>query len=99
MAEKWYPVIDYSKCSECGTCVEFCPHGVYDKVKSPSPVVVYPEGCIQGCHGCGNKCPEGAIEYVGDNTGWKPKNGKTEETSDCGCGCTCGEDIEGGCCS
>lgn len=31
MAKKWYPVIDILTCVECGTCVEFCPHGVYDK--------------------------------------------------------------------
>ena len=30
MAKKWYPVIDILTCVECGTCVEFCPHGVYD---------------------------------------------------------------------
>ena len=39
---------------------------VYDQRKAPTPVVVNPEGCIQGCHGCGNLCPNGAITYVGD---------------------------------
>lgn len=61
MAKKWYPVIDILSCVECGTCVNFCPHGVYDKKKSPVPVVVNSEGCIDHCHGCGNKCPQGAI--------------------------------------
>ena len=37
MAEKWYPVIDYSLCVECGTCSGFCPHGVYDMAKAPTP--------------------------------------------------------------
>lgn len=30
------------------------------------PVVVNPDGCIDHCHGCQKKCPEGAIAYVGD---------------------------------
>lgn len=31
MAKKWYPVVDVLSCTECGTCVNFCTHGVYDK--------------------------------------------------------------------
>lgn len=38
MAQKWYPVIDYVACVECGTCVNFCPHHVYNKTKAPTPV-------------------------------------------------------------
>lgn len=33
MAQKWYPVIDYVSCIECGTCSAKCPHGVYDSAK------------------------------------------------------------------
>lgn len=39
MAKKWYPVIDYQKCTECGTCISKCPHEVYDTVRALSPVV------------------------------------------------------------
>jgi NAD-dependent dihydropyrimidine dehydrogenase PreA subunit len=85
MAKIWYPVIDYSKCRECGSCVKKCGHGVYDPVKAPSPVVVHPESCIDHCHGCGNLCPQGAITYVGDNTGWFPPNGKSAEQSESCC--------------
>lgn len=67
MTKTWYPVIDYDECIECGICTNKCKHGVYDKTKMPRPVVVYPEGCIQGCHGCGKLCPQHAIQYVGDN--------------------------------
>ena len=74
MAINWYPVIDILTCIECGTCVNFCPHGVYDKQKSPIPVVVNPDGCIDHCHGCQKKCPAGAISYVGD-TGDHPIRG------------------------
>ncbi|MGN0505718.1 MAG: DUF2703 domain-containing protein [Lachnospiraceae bacterium] len=66
MAKKWYPVVDILACAECGTCVSFCPHGVYDKNRFPVPVVVKPDNCIDHCHGCQKKCPSGAISYVGD---------------------------------
>ena len=66
MAQKWYPVIDYVACVECGTCVNFCPHHVYNKTKAPTPVVEHPEMCVDHCHGCGNRCPQGAITYVGE---------------------------------
>jgi len=40
---------------------------VDDFKKIPTPVVVNPNGCIQGCHGCGNLCPtKKAIQYGGD---------------------------------
>ena len=89
MSKKWYPVIDYSECAECGTCVKFCPHAVYDVNKKPTPVVINLEDCVQGCHGCGNKCPKGAITYVGDNTGWTPPHGEKND-SELSCGCNCG---------
>lgn len=88
MAKSWYPVIDYLTCIECGTCVSKCPHNVYDKAKAPSPVVRRPEDCIDHCHGCGNRCPVGAITYVGDDTGWTPPNGNQESKEAC-CSCGC----------
>jgi len=54
--------------------------------KLPSPIVKRPEACINHCHGCGNRCPVGAITYTGDDTGWTPKKRvKTTKESDCGC--------------
>ena len=91
MSKKWYPVINYVVCAECGACIDKCAHGVYDNEKAPSPIVINGDGCIEGCHGCGNICPNGAITYVGDDTGWTPPNG---EDSDNSCGCGCG----GSCC-
>jgi len=82
MSKNWYPVIDYTSCTECGVCTEKCQHGVYDKAKAPTPVVIFPEGCIEGCKGCGDLCPNNAIQYVGD----------TISAGGCDCGCT------GGCC-
>lgn len=76
MSLKWYPVINYETCSECGACIEKCSHGVYEKNTS-TPKVIYPEGCIDGCHGCQKLCPTNSIEYVG------------EGPSDAGCVCSC----------
>ncbi|MDW2800179.1 4Fe-4S ferredoxin [Clostridium boliviensis] len=86
MSRKWYPVIDYTNCAECGSCIEMCSHGVYDAQKAPTPIVINENGCVEGCHGCGSLCPNGAITYVGDDTGWTPPNGVDDNTS-CGCGC------------
>jgi len=88
MAKTWYPVIDYLTCVECGICVTKCPHDVYDTAKAPSPIVKNPEACVDHCHGCGNRCPVGAIIYVGEDTEWTPPNGEpATEYSCCSCGC------------
>lgn len=80
MSKNWYPIIDFSLCSECLICINFCQHGVYDKEKD-IPAVINPENCIEGCRGCQNQCPEGAISYFGDNGSVNKGN--------CGCGCRC----------
>ena len=94
MAKTWYPVIDYLTCAECGVCIAKCQQGVYDSAKAPSPVVVNPDRCIDHCHGCGNKCPNGSITYVGDNTGWTPANGDRQQAEQSSCSCGCGEPSE-----
>lgn len=73
MAEKWYPMINSETCVDCNTCADFCHKSVFDKSKSGAEKVVYPVGCVDTCHGCGDLCPVGAITYFGDNTGWIPK--------------------------
>lgn len=98
MAQSWYPVVDILSCIECGTCTNFCPHGVYDKATAPVPVVIHPNGCVDHCHGCGNQCPVGAIRYVNDDTGWiaPALEGKPDDASlGCGCGCACGGNCNG----
>lgn len=92
MSKTWYPVIDYSLCEECGACITKCSHDVYDGEKASSPKVVFTEGCVEGCHGCGNLCPVGAITYVGENTGWTPPNEKKGDGCRCDCGCSSGCD-------
>ncbi len=66
MSERWDPVIDYEKCISCFSCVEFCPHDVYEVVDE-KVVVVRPENCVDFCKGClKGACPEKAISFVGD---------------------------------
>lgn len=79
MSATWYPVIDVEKCTECQACFNKCTHGVYE-LRGNRPVVVNPDGCVQGCTGCEKLCPTGAIDYVG--------RGSAIESS---CGCSCGE--------
>lgn len=86
MSKTWYPVIDYEKCIECCDCINKCKHGVYNSQKAPTPVVLMPENCIHGCHGCGNLCSVKAIHYVGDT-------GQGIGIDGCSCG-----DQQGGCC-
>lgn len=91
MSKTWYPVIDYSKCVECGACVARCPRGVYDTTKAPTPVVKNPELCADHGHGCGNNCPVGAITYLGEDTGWTPSRGEQSGNElCCSCGCETG---------
>jgi NAD-dependent dihydropyrimidine dehydrogenase PreA subunit len=82
MSKKWYPVLDYELCTACGACLRKCTHGVF-KDKGGMIVVVKPEGCIEGCHGCEKLCPSKAISYFGDTKGKSKKE-------DCGCSCDCG---------
>ena len=94
MSKTWYPVINYEDCIECGACFNKCSHEVF-KLKDKCPSVVNTEGCVKGCHGCGNLCPVGAIEYVGDDTGWVPP-GKKEAAEEASC---CEKDVNKSCCS
>ena len=66
MAKTWYPVIDYEKCVGCMTCVEFCPHDVYE-AKDDKPVVVNPDNCVEFCRACQKLCDAGAIRYAGSS--------------------------------
>lgn len=83
MSSSWYPVIDTDRCTECGVCVEFCKHGVYDK-GAAKPMVIGPEHCVEGCHGCQSKCAAEAITYFGEGT--------VKATDTCSCECSCNND-------
>ena len=100
MSKNWYPMINYENCTECGSCVEFCSHGVYDEEKAPTPKVINPEGCIEGCTGCAGICPADAITYFGDSEERKSGGGCCSGDCDCDGDCDCGDessDDECGC--
>lgn len=61
---KWFPTIDYDKCTGCLTCVNHCPHEVYKVYGNPpKPKVVNPYNCLVGCEACARICPSGAISF------------------------------------
>lgn len=58
----WYPIIDYSRCTACGQCADFCLFGVYDKTEQRVSVV-NPQGCKNNCPACARICPHTAIIF------------------------------------
>jgi len=60
--QAWYPVLDYSRCTSCGQCADFCLFGVYEK-KEGKVEVVNPDGCKINCPACARICPQIAIVF------------------------------------
>lgn len=60
---RWYPVIDYSRCTNCLECLDFCLFGVYGVNKADSILVEQPDNCKKGCPACSRVCPENAIIF------------------------------------
>ena len=53
----WYPKIDYRRCLKDLTCMNFCPHGVFEwDPKSHRPLVAHPYNCVPGCTSCADQC-------------------------------------------
>jgi NAD-dependent dihydropyrimidine dehydrogenase PreA subunit len=71
----WYPVIDYSRCTACGQCADFCLFGVYEKSENRI-TVTNPQGCKNNCPACARICPSSAIIFP------KYKNGGAVGGSD-----------------
>lgn len=63
VSERWYPVIDGSRCTRCGHCQQFCIFGVYERDESGAVVTVAPDNCKPGCPACARICPSGAIMF------------------------------------
>lgn len=62
-ARRWYPVIDYSRCTNCMECVDFCLFGVYGVDGAETILVEQPDNCRKGCPACSRVCPENAIIF------------------------------------
>ena len=60
---RWYPVIDYSRCTNCMECLDFCLFGVYGVDKLDSILVEQADNCKKGCPACSRVCPENAILF------------------------------------
>ena len=48
---RWYPVIDYSRCTNCMECIDFCLFGVYGVDKLETILVEQQDNCKQGLPG------------------------------------------------
>lgn len=65
MSKLWYPMINQSECVGCLACYNNSKHSVFS-IENDKPKVVNREGCVEGCHGCGNLCPcEGNCVFRG----------------------------------
>src|SRR5262249_47426417 len=60
---RWYPVIDYSRCTNCMECLDFCLFGVYGVDALDRLVVENQDNCKRGCPACSRVCPEHAIMF------------------------------------
>ena len=60
---RWYPVIDYSRCTNCMECIDFCLFGVYGVDALDRILVEQQDNCKKGCPACSRVCPENAIIF------------------------------------
>ncbi len=57
-------VINYSLCTGCGYCIDFCR---FDAISSNNDMVVVSEVSCDGCFLCSHVCPEKAIDMIPNN--------------------------------
>jgi NAD-dependent dihydropyrimidine dehydrogenase PreA subunit len=60
---RWYPVIDYSRCTNCLDCLDFCLFGVYGVDSLDRILVENQDQCKKGCPACSRVCPQQAIIF------------------------------------
>lgn len=59
----WFPVIDFSRCTNCMQCLTFCLFDVYGVSTEKKIEVRNPTNCKTDCPACSRVCPEVAILF------------------------------------
>jgi NAD-dependent dihydropyrimidine dehydrogenase PreA subunit len=59
----WFPVIDYSRCTNCMQCLSFCLFDVYGVSADRKIQVQNQSNCKTECPACSRVCPEVAIMF------------------------------------
>lgn len=59
----WFPVIDYSRCTNCMQCLSFCLFDVYGVSADRTIQVQNQSNCKTECPACSRVCPEVAIMF------------------------------------
>ena len=62
-SRRWYPVIDFSRCTNCMECIDFCLFGVYGVDALETIIVEQADNCRKGCPACSRVCPQNAIIF------------------------------------
>lgn len=78
----WFPVIDYSRCTNCMQCLSFCLFDVYGVSSAGKIQVQNNDNCKTNCPACSRVCPEVAIMFPKYSGG--PINGEPVSESDVG---------------
>jgi Pyruvate/2-oxoacid:ferredoxin oxidoreductase delta subunit len=78
----WFPVIDYSRCTNCMQCLSFCLFDVYGVSKENKIQVQNNDNCKTNCPACSRVCPEVAIMFPKYQQG--PINGDVVNETDVG---------------
>src|SRR5438105_3591279 len=60
---RWYPVIDYSRCTNCMECLDFCLFGVYGDDGLDRLVVENQEACKRSFTACSHDLPDHALTF------------------------------------
>jgi len=60
---RWFPVIDYDRCTNCMECIDFCLFGVYGLDQHERILVEQQDNCKKGCPACSRVCPANAIIF------------------------------------
>ncbi|HEY1080636.1 MAG TPA: ferredoxin family protein, partial [Prosthecobacter sp.] len=78
----WFPVIDYSRCTNCMQCLSFCLFDVYGVSEENKIQVQNNDNCKTNCPACSRVCPEVAIMFPKYQAG--PINGDEVSAADHG---------------